>query len=117
MGHDATSAFRPLRPSDARGNGDRPAMILALIHPLVVILGVAWLFVAVLAWAWCRRQARADDRMRAAARRALDRCYGVPYDAELTDWERSGMRMLEDDGVVIHDLGGLRPHWHRSTGR
>jgi hypothetical protein len=50
---------------------------------------------------------------RRAAERAITRCYGVPYLDELTRREHHGMTLLERDGVVVRDEGGLRLHWHR----
>lgn len=47
-----------------------------------------------------------------AAKGAVVRCYGVPYDSELTHRERLGMEELERRGEVVRDEGGLHLHWH-----
>lgn len=59
-----------------------------------------------------RRQVR-------AARAAFGRLYGVPYEYELTEEERAGMRVLERRGRVEFDQGSLSglDHWHRRVPR
>lgn len=49
---------------------------------------------------------------RRAARAAIERCYGVPYLAELNRREHHGMLQLEQRREVVRDEGGLRLHWH-----
>ena len=76
----------------------------------------------------CRvgRDARAGDgvigwrRRRAikAARGAFDRCYGVPYETELSALERRGMALLERAGEALRDsvadgTAFTGTHWHR----
>jgi len=54
---------------------------------------------------------------RTAARRAIERCYGVPYLSELNRREHRGMKLLEQEGEVIQDIaltGSGIYHWHRA---
>lgn len=55
---------------------------------------------------------------RNAARGAIIRCYGVPYESELTGQEQRGMVLLEAYGeVVCDDEGYSAKHWHRNPAR
>lgn len=49
---------------------------------------------------------------RRAARRAIYRCYGVPYLRELNRREHHGMLLLERRGEIVRDDLGPRLHWH-----
>lgn len=50
---------------------------------------------------------------RPLARRAVEQCYGIPYDEELTPLERLGMVSLERAGEVHADVGySEKLHWH-----
>lgn len=52
---------------------------------------------------------------RRAARRAIERCWNVPYTEELSQHEIRGMRRLEARGEVERDVGWSgRVHWHRA---
>jgi hypothetical protein len=58
------------------------------------------------------------DRDKKAAREAIVRCYGVPYESELNEQERRGMAFLERAGEVLRDDEGFSAvHWHRNPSR
>ncbi len=47
-----------------------------------------------------------------AAEHTIHRCYGVPYEQELTSKELEGMVLLERAGLVVRDEGFTGRHWH-----
>lgn len=49
---------------------------------------------------------------RRAARKAIDRCYGIPRLKELSKREHHGMLLLEQAGIVHRDEGFSGLHWH-----